>query len=798
MRKQAVFVLGTFEPDAVKKGDDLTKRTEELLEGITNQCGIDADLVFVSLDPHDAGKNKASLGMKRIKKERPRVLSEIDGAKPDFVVCFGPVATACVFGKGNLVEGEMLRQAHYIPASHNPKRPVYCTFSIDAVRWKAGLAKWLAMDVEAAANGWTETEWGTYTVLRPAMPAWHEPPEWLRDLRQPVVALDLETFPGLDPWDPEARIRMAVVTDRVGQATVVQANDESQFPLWLIELMLDPGIVKCGANIKFDVRWLKRFGMPVTNVADLCTREHIIDESNPKKDLKSLTFRYVPKLGDYSKEHRDLVRERGGWEHVLDQEMYQYCGGDGEASIGVYLGQESILRARGLDRPTRLLKALYETLAAVEHRGMCISKETAQYLDVQYQRKLAGLRQEITAILGPINLNSPTQLANALQRAVPNIKLTKRDWARAVGNDDDEPAVTNRFVLEREAHKHPVIPLVLEFRKYRTRHSTFIKGVLEKYGTTHGKGFYIHPSYRTDVVETFRLSSQAPNGQNIPRKDNDDPVLTVKRQFISRFVGGSILEADQSQIEIRTAAWVSKDKKMLEAIESGEDIHYAMAAIMLGKRIPPKGEEDTCDPAKFVTVEDRQVCKARTFLILYGGGAAKLSKDLKISRRAAQRLIDDYFETFTGLRDYIQRTKDRVKVDLEVTTPFGFTRRFIRPDRWDSSEGFRVERQAFNTIVQSTAACITYIAMIELEQDMRAIGLKSMMVGQVHDSILVDVYPGEEDKVSYLVKQTMENAGAIAKRDYGVDFDVPLACDVELGYTWGDKQKVVLNSGGNA
>ena len=600
-----------------------------------------------------------------------------------------------------------------------------------------------------------------------------------------TIGFDLETYPGLNPWAPDARIRMCVITDRVGRAWVVQATANSTFPSWLLEILANPSICKVGSNPKFDYVWCRRFGIEINNIEDTSTREHILDESNPKTDLKSLTFKYVPRLGDYSREHRDLVRERGGWEYVLDEEQYNYCGADGEASIGAYLAQQELIHKHGLDRPRLLFKALYEVLAKIEYRGMRLDAPTNRRLDKMYQRKLAGLRAEITEVLGPINLNSPTQLAKALKETVPDIKLTLREWASAVGDDDEEEAVTRRTVLLRESHKHPVIEKVLEFRKYRTRHSTFIEGVWEKHAVRKHHNYYIHPRYRTDVVETYRLSSQAPNGQNIPSKDNDDPDLTVKQQFVSRYKNGSIMEADQSQIEIRTAAWLSQDRKMLAAIESGEDIHTAMASIMLSK------------PVAEITEEERQLCKSRTFLILYGGGARKLAGDLKISQRAAQRLIDDYFATFTGLRDYIQACKDRVKVDLKVETPFGFRRYFNRPERWDSSEGFRIERQAFNTIVQSTAACITYISMIHIEDQMRARGLKSIMVGQVHDSVLIDVHPGEEQVVGSMVKQIMEASGELAE-EFGVKFDVPLKSKVEIGDNWGAVKQMALHVGGKA
>ena len=571
---------------------------------------------------------------------------------------------------------------------------------------------------------------------------------------------------------------MAVISDRVGRAWVVQAKPDSTLPQWVIDLASNPDLIKSGSNVKFDYKWMRRFGYTIENMWDTSTTEHVIDSTNPKKDLKSLTFRYVEKLGDYSKAHRDLVRKRktkehDGWRYVTDEEQYEYCGGDGEASIGSYRGQVALLEKLDLDRPMKLMLDLYPVLAKMEHHGSCISMEENRRLDELYQAKLAVLREDIVVDLGPINLNSHQQLGAALKELIPDIKLTVRDWTRIVGDDEDEETSTKRTVLERESHKHPVIAKVLEYRSYRVRHSTFIKGVYEKHATKHSGDWYIHPTYRSDVVETYRLSSQAPNDQNFPRKDNDDPVLTVKKQFVSRFMDGVILEADQSQVEIRFAAMISGDEKMLVAIASGEDIHTAMAAIMLNK------------PACEVSKTERQECKARTFLILYGGGAKKLAADLKISRRRAQRMIDEYFETFTGLRKFIDKAHADVRRDLYVETVWGFKRHFVRPDQWDSPDGWSVQRQAFNTLVQNGAVGVTYCSMIWLDRKLEEEGLRSLLFKQVHDSMVIDVAPGEVERVAELVRWSMEHAAEIAK-DYDVDITVPLHCDVEVGQNWGE------------
>lgn len=607
----------------------------------------------------------------------------------------------------------------------------------------------------------------------------------------PSIGWDCETFPGLDPWHPEARIRMMMFSDQVGRAWIVQGTPDSRFPQWVYDILANPNVRKVGSNPKFDYKWARRFGIPVNNIDDTSTRDHILDSSNPKTDLKSLTFKYVPKLGDYSKAHRDLVRERGGWENVTDEEQYDYAGADAEASIGAWLAQEELLQQKGLGRPARLMYDLYPVLARMEHNGGAISMEMNRELDRLYSIKLADLRERIVEVLGPINLNSHQQLAKALKEAVPNITLTLRDWVRVVGDEEDEEAVTKREVLERESHKHPVIELVLEYRKYRTRHSTFIRGVYEKHAVQHGGNWFVHATYRSDVVETYRLSSQAPNDQNSPRKDKDDPVLTIKKQFISRFKGGKVLEADQSQVEIRWAAYLSQDEKMLAAIRSGEDIHYAMAAIMLGKKVPPPGEEEDCDPKVYVTVNDRQECKARTFLILYGGGAKKLARDLKISVRKAQRLIDEYFAAFAGLRSYIDKVHADVRRDLYVETAWGFRRYFVQPDNWDAPEGWSILRQAFNTMVQNGAVCVTYCSMIWLDAALQREGLRSVLFKQVHDSMVIDVYPGELQRVTELVRYSMEHAAEIAK-DYGVDITVPLHCDIAVGDNWGEVEKLPI------
>jgi DNA polymerase I-like protein with 3'-5' exonuclease and polymerase domains len=313
-----------------------------------------------------------------------------------------------------------------------------------------------------------------------------------------------------------------------------------------------------------------------------------------------------------------------------------------------------------------------------------------------------------------------------------------------------------------------------------------VVGIRDKYAVKRQAKDFLSTTFRSDVVETNRLSSQAPNLQNQPTKpDPDDPhpiplELNTKRQFVSRFPGGMFMEADLSQAEIRVAAMLSGDASMLAAIDSGEDVHTAMASTLLDK------------PLDEVTKLERHQCKRLTFLILYGGGANTLSKQLGIHKEEAKELIGQYFRAFDQLSTYIKSKHMIVKRDLYLQSVFGYRRRFKKPANWNSWDGWRIERQAWNFLVQNTAACILYCALIKLHRLMQERGMKSLLVLTVHDSIGIDCHPDEVDEMAELVKHCMENPDT---HHYGVELTVPMAADVEVGPSWGDKQPYKATGG---
>lgn len=784
--KRVVFLLGVFDRNTRRSGNPISDADYAIVDNVATKLGVTADIKFAVPSLEYAGEAK-NVSMAALRAHRDAVLAEINEIKPDVVVACGTVALKCLLNKGNVTLKENLR-ATLLVSELDASIACVASQSMEMISANPGMDKWLMLDTHAALFGRINTEWGKYAILRPGTPEWSKMPTQLAKAK--VVGLDLETYPGLDPWHPQARIRMAVISDQVGRAWLVQAKKNSGLPAWLTKIAADPTVVCGGSNIKYDFKWMERFGYTIENMHDTSTAEHVLDCTNPLTDLKSLTFIYCPKLGDYSKGHRDLVSERGGWEFVADDEMYQYTGGDGESSIAATKEQRRKLRDEGLMRPFELSMGLYRVLAGMEARGACISTQVNDQLHTEFDAGIATLRHELSEVLGPINPNSPDQLVDALMQAVPGINLRKPNLQRQIADTHyrlrtdsaDDDYSTDKAVLEREAERHPIIRTLLQYRRYSKLQSTYVTGLREKHMVLHpDQQHYVHTSYRTDVVETYRLSSQGPNLQNIPRKpepDEPNPIplhLNIKRQFVSRWPGGKILEADLSQAEIRIAAELSSDRDMLDAIESGDDLHTALTARFHGKR-----PED-------VTKLERTHGKRQTFLVLYGGGANTLSRQIGVTKEQAKEMLAQYFRTFKGLDKYIQKVRYDVKRDLYSESIFGYRRRFRKPTDWNTYDGWRIERQAWNHQVQNGAACITFAAMIDLQRALKQHRLKSVIVMQVHDSIVVDCFPGEEDKVARLAKTCLEHPDLDR---WGVKLRVPLVADIEIGPSWGEKEAV--------
>ncbi|BAW17848.1 DNA polymerase I [Streptococcus intermedius] len=404
------------------------------------------------------------------------------------------------------------------------------------------------------------------------------------------------------------------------------------------------------------------------------------------------------------------------------------------------------------------LNLLYEmeqplalVLAKMEIAGIKVERETLQTMQVENERVLTQLTQEIYDLAGEeFNINSPKQLGGILfeKLGLPTsfTKKTKRGYSTAVD------------VLERLAPIAPIVEKILEYRQIAKIQSTYVMG-LQDWILADGK---IHTRYLQDLTQTGRLSSVDPNLQNIPIRLEQGRL--IRKAFVPEWKDSVLLSSDYSQIELRVLAHISGDKHLIEAFRHGADIHTATAMRVFG-----------IEKAEDVTPNDRRNAKAVNFGVVYGISDFGLANNLGISRKEAKSYIDTYFERYPGIKNYMENVVREARDKGYVETLFH--RRREIPDI--NSRNFNVrgfaERTAINSPIQGSAADILKIAMIRLDQALRAGRFKSRMLLQVHDEIVLEVPANELTAIKTLVKEIMESA---------IELSVPLKADESAGETW--------------
>ena len=404
------------------------------------------------------------------------------------------------------------------------------------------------------------------------------------------------------------------------------------------------------------------------------------------------------------------------------------------------------------------LNLLYEmeqplalVLAKMEIAGIKVERETLQTMQVENERVLAQLTQEIYDLAGEeFNINSPKQLGGILfeKLGLPTsfTKKTKTGYSTAVD------------VLERLAPIAPIVEKILEYRQIAKIQSTYVMG-LQDWILADGK---IHTRYLQDLTQTGRLSSVDPNLQNIPIRLEQGRL--IRKAFVPEWKDSVLLSSDYSQIELRVLAHISGDKHLIEAFRHGADIHTSTAMRVFGIEKP----ED-------VTPNDRRNAKAVNFGVVYGISDFGLANNLGISRKEAKSYIDTYFERYPRIKNYMENVVREARDKGYVETLFH--RRREIPDI--NSRNFNVrgfaERTAINSPIQGSAADILKIAMIRLDQALRDGRFKSRMLLQVHDEIVLEVPANELTAIKTLVKEIMESA---------IELSVPLKADESAGETW--------------
>lgn len=392
---------------------------------------------------------------------------------------------------------------------------------------------------------------------------------------------------------------------------------------------------------------------------------------------------------------------------------------------------------------------LIEVLADFEHEGFNVDKKTLYDLGQKLDKQIAEETAQIYELAGEeFNINSPKQLGAILfeKLNLPAKKKTKTGYS------------TNIDVLEDLKMMHPIINRIIDYRQYVKLKSTYIDGLLAVVNQATGK---IHSSFNQTITATGRLSSTEPNLQNIPVRL--ELGREVRKAFIPSADSHILLDADYSQIELRVLAHIADDENMINAFKENKDIHTITASQVFGV--------DEAD----VTPKMRGEAKAVNFGIVYGIGDFSLAKDIGVTRKEAREYIDNYLNHFKGVKKYMADIVDKAKQDGYVTTMFN-RRRYI-PELKSSNFNTRSfgERVALNTPIQGTAADIIKIAMVKVYDELRKKGLKSRLISQVHDELIIDTDIAEKEEVADILKTCMENA---------IQLKVPLIVEVKEGENW--------------
>ncbi|MDR2978873.1 MAG: DNA polymerase I [Bacteroidales bacterium] len=396
---------------------------------------------------------------------------------------------------------------------------------------------------------------------------------------------------------------------------------------------------------------------------------------------------------------------------------------------------------------------LSQVLAEMEYNGIKVDCDVLGQNSAQLNTDVENLEKQIFEYAGiTFNLASPKQLGEILfekMRVIDNAKLTKTKQYQ-----------TGEEVLAKLVNKHPIVPLILEWRSLSKLKTTYIDALPQLIDPTDER---IHTTFNQTVTSTGRLSSTNPNLQNIPIRTERG--RDIRRAFVAGDNDSVLISADYSQIELRIVADVCGDERMINMFKDGEDIHAGMAAEIYGISIQE------------VTAQMRRNAKTVNFGILYGMSAFGLAERLQIPQSEARDLIERYFLNFPKINHYLENTIEFAKENGYVETLLG-RRRYIRDIQ--SGNGIlrkAAERNAINAPIQGTAADLIKIAMVEIFNALQAEGYKTKMVLQVHDELLFDAPSNEAARIMPLIEHKMTNA---------MSFKVPLAVEINKGKSWYD------------
>ena len=519
----------------------------------------------------------------------------------------------------------------------------------------------------------------------------------------------------------------------------------------------DSSILKIGQNLKYDIRILKKYDIIFNSFDDTMLLSYVLDNGLTRHGMDDLAYRH---LNYITSKYKDLVgagKKQITFDYVAVEEATKYAAEDALVTLKLYNQLKSrVVKEKISNVYEKIDKPLVEVLSSMEELGIKVNKDYLKELSKQFNADALNIEKKIYKLTNKeFNIGSPKQLGEILfiEMKIQGGKKTKS------GTYSTDSRILEDLVLQG----YEIAKLVLDWREVSKLRSTYTDALQEQIDASSKR---VHTSYTTATTLTGRLSSNDPNLQNIPIRT--DKGRRIRHAFIAE-KKYKLVSCDYSQIELRLAAEISKDKNFISAFINNEDIHSSTA-----KEIFNINHSQ-------LSAEHRRKAKAINFGILYGISPYGLAKQLSITNSEAKNYIENYFRRFPGIKEYMNSQINFAKTNNYVETIFG-RRCNIKGinDKNFAVRGF-AERQSINAPIQGTAADIIKLSMIEIHKNISEKKLNIRMLLQVHDELIFEIKEDLVEESVDIIKKIMETNHLQYK-----DFIVPLTIEYGVGNNWGE------------
>ena len=530
-------------------------------------------------------------------------------------------------------------------------------------------------------------------------------------------------------------------------------REECQRKLELLRpLFEDESIMKIGQNLKFDISMLAQYGISVKGKLFDTMLAHYLIEPEQRHNMDYLAEVYLNYVTIPIEELIGKGRQQKTMREVPVELVKEYAAEDADITMRLYEKLLPLLKENGVEKLFYEIEMpLVPVLSRMEANGVKIDTENLKQISDEFAVEIRKIEEQIYELAGmPFNIASPKQLGEIL---FEKLRIDEKAKKTKTGQ-----YATGEEVLQKLAHKHPIVNLILDYRSLTKLKSTYLDALP---ALVNPKDGLIHTSFNQAVTATGRLSSNNPNLQNIPVRTEKG--REIRRAFVPRSEQYTLLAADYSQIELRIIAHLSQDPAMVADFNLGHDIHAATAAKVFHV------------PMEQVTKEQRSRAKAVNFGIIYGMSAFGLAERMELSRSEAADIIKKYFEEYAGIKEYMNRSIALAKERGYAETILG-RRRYLRDINGANSvvRGF-AERNAINAPIQGSSADMIKIAMIGIHQELERLKMQSKMILQVHDELVFDAHLDELDTLKSIVQDKMVNA---------MPLSVPVVVEINTGANW--------------